>query len=202
LSRRSLFFVAVGLALVIAACGDDVTDTTSTTTVPTTTVAPSTTEAPTTTAPPATTTSASTTTSESESDTNDLASGSGCTPGGGPLPDGEWFGLVTSRGDGSIEFDLACWFTGDAATQAAAEDGEESPPPNDYYVRNANPETREVPVATDAEVVFYPDGDPNNEETIAYADWAARVDQRGYELGVWLEVEEGSITEIREQWVP
>jgi hypothetical protein len=202
LSRRSLFFVAVVLALVIAACGDDVTDTTSTTTGPTTTVAPTTTEAPTTTVPPATTTSASTTTSESESDTNDLASGSGCTPGGGPLPDGEWFGLVTSRADDSIEFDLACWFTGDAATQAAAEDGEESPPPNDYYVRNANPETREVPVATGAEVVFYPDGDPNNEETIAYADWAARVDQRGYELGVWLEVEEGSITEIREQWVP
>jgi hypothetical protein len=197
-----LFFVAVGLALVIAACGDDVTDTTSTTTGSTTTVAPSTTEAPTTTAPPATTTSAPTTTSESEPDTNDLAEGSGCTPGGGPLPDGEWFGLVTSRGDDSIEFDLACWFTGDAATQAAAEDGEESPPPNDYYVRNANPETRDVPVATGAEVVFYPDGDPNNDEVLAYADWAARVDQRGYELGVWLEVEEGSITAIREQWVP
>ncbi|HSO49466.1 MAG TPA: hypothetical protein VLS86_02875 [Acidimicrobiia bacterium] len=202
MSRRSLFFVTVGLALVIAACGDDVTDTTSTTTGPTTTVAPTTTEAPTTTVPPATTTSASTTTSESDSDTNDLAEGSGCTPGGGPLPDGEWFGLVTSRGDDSIEFDLACWFTGDAATQAAAEDGEESPPPNDYYVRNANPETREVPVASGAEVVFFPDGDPNNEEVLAYADWAARVDERGYELGAWLEVEEGSITEIREQWVP
>jgi hypothetical protein len=203
LSRRSLFFVA-GLALVIAACGDDdVADTTSTTIGPTTTVAPSTTEAPTTTTvPPTTTTSAATTTSESEPDTNDLAQGSGCTPGGGPLPDGEWFGLVTSRGDDSIEFDLACWFTGDGAVQASAEDGEESPPPNDYYVRNANPEIREVPVAPGAEVVFYPDGDPTNEEVLAYADWAARVDQRGYELGVWLEVEEGSITAILEQWVP
>jgi hypothetical protein len=135
-------------------------------------------------------------------DTNDLAEGSGCTPGGGPLPDGEWYGLVVSRGDDSLEFDLACWFTGDGAVLASAEDGEESPPPNDYYVRNANPETRDVPVASDVEVVFYPDGDPTNEDTVSYDEWVALVAQRGYELGVWLEVEEGLITEIREQWVP
>ena len=159
-------------------------------TAPTTTLPVSSSTAPPSTAPPGT---AST----------DAASGSGCNPGdGATLPEGEWFGFVQSISASGIEFDLACWFTGDAATQAAAEDGEESPPPNDYYVRNVNPETREVPVAGGAEVVFYPDGDPNNEETLAYADWAARVDERGYELGVWLEVEEGSITEIREQWVP
>jgi hypothetical protein len=109
---------------------------------------------------------------------------------------------VVSRGDESLAFDLACWFTGDGAILAAAEDGEESPPPNDYYVRNANPETRSVPVASDIEVVFYPDGDPANEDTVSYEEWVALVAQRGYELGVWLEVEEGVITEIREQWVP
>ena len=118
------------------------------------------------------------------------------------MPDGEWYGLVVSRSDDSLEFDLACWFTGDGAVLAAAEDGEESPPPNDYYVRNANPETRDVPVGSDIEVVFYPDGDPTNEDTVSYEEWDALVAQRGYELGVWLEVEEGLITEIREQWVP
>ena len=202
MSQRYLFLV-VCLALMIAACGDDAgSDTTSTTTGSTTTVAPTTTEAPTTTVQPTTTTTASTTSSGVEPDTNDLAEGSGCTPGISPLPDGEWFGLVTSRGDDSIGFDLACWFSGDAAVQASAEDGEESPPPNDYYVRNANPETREVPAATGVGVVFYPDGDSTNEEVVAFADWAALVEQRGYELGVWLEVEEGTITSIREQWVP
>ncbi|HVR78625.1 MAG TPA: hypothetical protein VMS99_09565 [Acidimicrobiia bacterium] len=38
--------------------------------------------------------------------------------------------------------------------------------------------------------------------TIEYADWAELVDQRGYELGVWLAVETGVVTLIEEQWVP
>lgn len=204
MSRRLLFLLAC-VALVAAACGDGSgSDTTSTSTSTSTTVPAATTTTPaTTTSSEATTsTSAATTTSATAGDTNDLAEGSGCKPGGGPLPDGEWYGLVVSRSDDSLEFDLACWFTGDAAVLAAAEDGEESPPPNDYYVRNANPETRDVPVASDIEVVFYPDGDPTNEDTVSYEEWATLVAQRGYELGVWIEVEEGVIAEIREQWVP
>ena len=202
MSRRFLVLL-VGVTLVVAACGDgEESGTTSTsTTIPpvtTTTAAPTTT----TTSPSTTSTLGPTTTTDTVIDTNALAEGSGCTPGGGSLPDGEWYGLVVSRSDDSLEFDLACWFTGDGAVLAAAEDGEESPPPNDYYVRNANPETRDVPVGSDIEVVFYPDGDPTNEDTVSYEEWDALVAQRGYELGVWLEVEEGLITEIREQWVP
>jgi hypothetical protein len=37
---------------------------------------------------------------------------------------------------------------------------------------------------------------------VSYEEWVALVAQRGYELGVWLEVEEGLITALREQWVP
>jgi hypothetical protein len=48
----------------------------------------------------------------------------------------------------------------------------------------------------------YPDGDPNNALTIAYADWADLVDQRGFELGVWLTVDNGVVAAIEEQWVP
>ena len=190
----------IGLALVVA-CGEGAATSTTLASTTTTTEAPTTTTTlqPTTTAAPATTvtTGASTTTTP-----DDGAEGSGCSPGEGSLPDGDWFGLVTSRRDGSLDFDLACWFTGDAAVQASAEDGEESPPPNDYYVRNSNPATREVPVGENVEVAFFPDGDPTNETDIDYDDWAALLATRGYELGVWLKVEDGVITEISEQWVP
>jgi hypothetical protein len=200
MSRPRLLIV--GLAL-LAACGNGAsTDSTAATTT-STTPAPTTSSEPTTTAPSTTvTTVATSTTATSASDTDDLAAGSGCTPGDGPLPDGEWFGFVTSRSESSLDFDLACWFTGDAATQAAAEDGEESPPPNDYYVRNTNPATREVAVGEGVEVTFYADGDPNNVSEIDYDDWAGMVATRGFELGVWLDIEDGAIDEIHEQWVP
>lgn len=186
----------ISLALVTACGGADATETTTSTTPPTTT-----TTAPTTSTQPSTTTTTETPTTTA-TDTNDLADGSGCQPGDGPLPDGVWFGIVTSRSEDSLEFDLACWFSGDAAIQASAEDGEESPPPNDYYVRNSNPETRVVPLGENLEVVFYPDGDPNNVDNIDYDDWAGLVEVRGYVLGVWLKVEDAAITEIQEQWVP
>ena len=183
--------------VLLTACGEDAgTDTTLAATTTTTAVTTTSTE-------PSTTTNAVTSTTETTvADTNDLAEGSGCTPGDGPLTDGLWFGFVTSRAEDSLEFDLACWFTGDGATQAAAEDGEESPPPNDYYVRNTNPETRVVTVGEVVDVTFYPDGDPNNGSEIDYDDWADMIATRGYELGVWLEIEDGAITAIHEQWVP
>jgi hypothetical protein len=54
----------------------------------------------------------------------------------------------------TVTVDLVQWFTGEAATKAAAEDGEESPPPNDYYVRNVNPRLRTLPVASGARLTL------------------------------------------------
>jgi hypothetical protein len=205
--------VALGLvlALLAASCGgDDTTATTTTaptTTQATTTAAPTTTAATTTTAP--TTTTAATTTTQATTttfDTNALASGSGCTPGTDELPDGEWFGYVDSASAEVLEFDLACWFSGDAAALAAAEDGEESPPPNDYYIRNVNPDLREVPVAADAEVMWLPNIGGPDLESITYADWIAARYAPGtedeYKPGVWLTIADGDIVEIEEQYVP
>jgi hypothetical protein len=194
--RRNRLLVL--FVVVLASCGGAATSTTlaSTTSTSSTTT---TVQVTTTTLPPATTTIKPTTTTTGP---GDGAEGSGCTPGDGPLPDGEWFGLVTSRSEAQLEFDLACWFTGDADIEASAEDGEESPPPNDYYVRNTNPATRAVPIGELVEVTFYPGGDPNDVSEIDYDDWAGMVATRGYELGVWLKVEDGAITEIIEQWVP
>ncbi|HEY6628176.1 MAG TPA: hypothetical protein VI193_04260 [Acidimicrobiia bacterium] len=189
----------VGLALVVA-CGEGAATSTTLVSTTTTTVPSTTTTLQlTTTAAPSTTVATGVSTTKV---LDDSAEGSGCTPGEGPLPDGDWYGLVTSRGNDALDFDLACWFTGDAAVQASAEDGEESPPPNDYYVRNSNPDTREVVVGENIEVAFFPDGDPTNVTEIDYDDWADMVATRGFELGVWLKVEDGVISEISEMWVP
>lgn len=190
--RRSAV-TALALSLLLVACGQSAT--------PTTTSGATSTTAPGTTQPSPTTTVPSTTTTESP--VTDEAEGSGCTPGQGDLGDGRWFGYVLATTSGSLEFDLACWFTGDAATRAAAEDGEESPPPNDYYVRNVNETTRTLDVAADTPVVWFPQiGDPTSETTTTYQDWLGGVEERDFMLGVWLEVEGGAVVSIHEQWVP
>ena len=135
--------------------------------------------------------------------TDDFASRSGCTPGTTELPDGEWFGYVDDATAAEITFDLACWFSGTAAEQAAAEDGQESPPPNDYYIRNVNPTLRTVPVATGAEVNWLPStGDPATATTVDYVTWLAERETRDFRPGVWLTIADGMVTFVEEQYVP
>lgn len=152
---------------------------------------------------PSSTTTAVAPTTTTGSSAPDEAEGSGCTPGPGELDDGQWFGYVTTSTGTDMEFDLACWFIGDAAVRAAAEDGEESPPPNDYYIRNVNETTRTLEVAAAAEVVWFPQfGDPASEATTTYEDWIVQIEARDFMPGVWLEVENGVVVSIHEQWVP
>lgn len=168
---------------------------------PTSTIGPTTTQPPSSTTAAPTTTVAPTTTSSSP--VVDEAEGSGCTPGPGELGEGEWFGYVVTASDSDLDFDLACWFTGDAAIRASAEDGEESPPPNDYYIRNDNETIRSLDVSATTEVVWYPElGDPTSEATIAYPDWVAATEDREFGSMVWVTVEDGDVVAIREQWVP
>lgn len=199
-SRRVTVLLA---AVLLASCngGAETPDSSSTTlTSPTST---STTVGVTTTASPATTSSSPLPT-PSTTIAEDGPSGSGCTPGdGASLPEGEWFGFVEATSATGIEFDLACWFTGQAAIEASAEDGEESPPPNDYYIRNENTLTRSLPVSPEVPVVWYPEGgDPTSESMVDFETWAEAVVGRGFMFGVWLDVIDGEVHEIREQWVP
>lgn len=191
--------VFVVASAVLVACGDAGTEDGTTTTFAspgtTSTTHPSET---TTTVPVTTTTGAPPTTVEAG-----LApDGSGCTPGTEELPDGEWYGIVRDFDAEGVSFDLACWFSGDAATAAAAEDGEESPPPNDYYVRNENEQVRELAVAADVPVTWYPPGDPNDVGEGSFSDWIAFLDTRPYFLGIWVTISGGEVSEIVEQWVP
>ncbi len=132
----------------------------------------------------------------------DEASGSGCTPDAAVLPEGDWFGYVDSATASEIEFDLACWFSGTPAAEAAAEDGEESPPPNDYYVRNESDTLRTVTVGAAVDVSKLVDTGGADLESISYGDWASGWASRNYQPGVWITIEGGAIVDITEQYVP
>lgn len=150
---------------------------------------------------PATTPPSTTSTASTSSLVTYEPDGSGCAPGAGDLPDGTWFGLVASSDENAIEFDLACWFSGDDAELAAAEDGGEAP--NGYFVRNTDLAVRLVAVDEEAVVTWYPNaGDPQSEETVQFATWVSESAKRGPVLGVWIDIRDGIVDEIREQWVP
>ena len=135
-------------------------------------------------------------------DVNALASGSGCTPGPGPLPDGTWFGYVSDPSATEVEFDLACWFSGAAANEATLEDGEESPPPNDYYIRNTSTDTRSVSVSPDVTVRWLPPDDIVDLTDIPYDEWLQVGPERAWQPAVWLEIDNGEVVSIEEQYQP
>lgn len=138
---------------------------------------------------------------------SDGALGSGCAPGAEELPDGIWFGSLVTVSSNDIGFDLACWFSGEAANEAAAEDGfEEIPVPNDYYIRNEVDTLRTVPVDPDAVIQWYPAGSEIELSERPWGEWVA--DPAGYLpcpgewcLG-WLYVNDGTVTEVVQQYTP
>jgi hypothetical protein len=78
------------------------------------------------------------------------SSNPGCsgTPAPATLADGTYFGFLESIDVDSwvSGFDLACFYSGDEANEQAAARGDEVPVPNDVYIVNDNPSTRDVPV--------------------------------------------------------
>jgi hypothetical protein len=52
----------------------------------------------------------------------------------------------------TVVIDVVQFFTGAEAAKAASEDGQESPPPNDYYIRNVNKRLRTLPVLPAARI--------------------------------------------------
>jgi hypothetical protein len=68
-------------------------------------------------------------------------SGSGCTPpASGALAPGWWAGKIKNVNGPSFDFDVVCWFAGQAAIKAGGED-DAGPVEDDYYVRNSDPTT-------------------------------------------------------------
>jgi len=102
-------------------------------------------------------------------------------------------------------FDLIQWFSGDAATKAAAEDGEESPPPNDYYIRNVNPRLRTLPVTPDARLSLTRQtlnaGGSGSAAANVEVDLAT-IQANGRDHLFWATVQSGRIVALEEQYVP
>jgi hypothetical protein len=220
--KRSALVLVLGV--VIAACGGNTAATTTVAETSTTTAAPTTTVADTsTTTAAATTTTGATTTTSAEATTTTAGeyfaldpnalfpvvfgspgdpNGSGCVTLG-TLGSGVWFGYATAVSGGTITFDLACFFTGDAATAAAQQDGAEA---YDFYIRNQNPATYDVPIAQNAEVFIVQDTmDGIQSVQIATANWPSPDSYLvcpGEYCAVWLYVNGGEATGIVEQYLP
>ena len=143
------------------------------------------------------------------------AGGSGCAPGTEQLPDGVWFGFVVDRSDVGIQFDLACWWSGDRANEVALERGEtDVPVPNDYYITNDSERLRAVEIAPDTPVAHldYTEANTTNDPyvVVAFGEWGGLNDYLNCDFGsktepfclVWLYINDGLVTELVEQYVP
>ena len=104
----------------------------------------------------------------------------------------------------TVTFDLVQWFEGDAAAKAAAEDGEESPPPNDYYIRNVNPRLRTLPVATGARLTLTRQtlGQGGGNAAGGVPVNLAMVAANGRDHLFWATVQGGRIQRLEEQYIP
>lgn len=217
--KRFPVLIGIVVALLLAACGDDTAVTTTTTpdatteppAVTSTTAAESTTTSE---ASPATTLAPDTTTTTpppvfvTNGDFfpdvlpgSEGPNGSGCITGETVLGDGVWFGYVEGISGGTLTFDLACFFTGDAAVTAATEDDYEA---FDYYIRNKNPKTYSAALAPGA-MAYYVNGSTIELVAIGAGAWpnaASFLACPGEWCGVWLYVNQGLVTELVEQYVP
>jgi hypothetical protein len=109
-----------------------------------------------------------------------------------------------SVGGRTVTFDLIQWFEGDAAAKAAAEDGQESPPPNDYYTRNVNPRLRTLPVGSGARITVTRQtaGQGGGNAAGPVPADLATVAASGIRHIFWATVQGGQIQALEEQYVP
>ncbi len=106
----------------------------------------------------------------------------------------------------TITIDVIQLYFGEQAAIEAAKDHQESPPPNDTYIRNVNPRLRTLPVRRDAIITC-------NTLTAGYTGSATKNIQvplwrlaivlpRGGAGPFWITVRHGQVTRIAEQYMP
>jgi hypothetical protein len=116
--------------------------------------------------------------------------GSGCSPGTDTLPDGIWWGYLDAFDEATVTFDLACirFDSDDDPTSDGAA----------WVFENRNPRLRVITVSPSALVHCEWMSCPPH--PFPYSDWIGdgRLPHAnaGPEVGVWLYVNDGIVTEI------
>jgi hypothetical protein len=104
------------------------------------------------------------------------------------------------RGRGTVTFDLVQFFRDEEATREAAKDHQESPPPNDSYMRNVNPRLRTLPVGAGASITANQLAGSNQDIPVSLARLASLT--RAGSGVFWITVHGGQIVQVAEQWSP
>lgn len=134
---------------------------------------------------------------------------------GPALPDGEYLGALIAVGADQdpprLLIDVEQWFTDDAATQAAIDDGTLQPGagfvPNGYYIRNVDPRWRMLPVASDAPVslVTYPFGSIEEPLVVGFVRFDDMFERDAHSVRAfpyWITVRDGEVIAIDQQYIP
>ncbi|MCK8115405.1 hypothetical protein [Anaerosoma tenue] len=115
----------------------------------------------------------------------------------------------TSGSTVRLEADYIQFLTGDEAADAATAHGDESPPPNDYYIVNDNPALREFPVQEGISVVTVVNDDGTSDpagHTLTLDEWVDRITGPNADAFrssfYWITVSEATITTIEQQYLP
>ena len=124
------------------------------------------------------------------------------------LADGRHPARITAvdPNDQQLTIDVVQFFYGDAATEAARADGStDLPPPNDHWIRNANPGLRTLPIAADAPVTvnglsWLDTGNATTNSTISVSKLASYGDITGSLF--WVTTRDGAVTAIAQQFLP
>jgi hypothetical protein len=127
------------------------------------------------------------------------------------LPPGRNFAYA-KQADGpgrTLTLDLAYYYTGQEAADQAKAHGDESPPPNGYYIVNDNPKLRTVPVSSGVVVRYIPENRCCALKAGTWDGFAAAVDgspAAGYPnmdyTPWWVTVVDGEIVRIQQQFLP
>lgn len=136
------------------------------------------------------------------------------TPAAAPaLEDGRHFGYIRSVDPGAmtLRFDLARFLTGEEANAAAAENGDEVPVPNDYYIVNDERRLRTLPIDPGAEILVI---DWNRCCELVPGELAPFLDAfkirdppwdamyQGRRAPYWITVRGGAVVRIEVQYLP
>jgi hypothetical protein len=112
---------------------------------------------------------------------------------------------TVDAGHRTITFDLIQLYWGDEAAREAARDHQESPPPNDYYLRNVNPRLRTLPVRADATITVNTlaaawTGSATRNVPVTLSQLASLLGK--YSPPFWITVRHDRVAKIAEQYLP